>query len=157
VSDQEREREQAAFREAFRARLRQKRTARVIELDAEAAALVAVAATRTAPAVKSYVDPDNWAGKGKPRKPRSTYVERPAGERLTEADRRARSAEGTRAYHQRLHEDLVARGEKACRRCELVLPLSRFSERSLASGRPGWHPYCRECQREMYREGKGAA
>lgn len=59
---------------------------------------------------------------------------------------------GTKALHQRRHDELVAAGEKACGKCRQVKALSDFGVARLPSGRTGWQSYCRECQAASARE-----
>lgn len=138
--------EREAYRERLRARLR-KRDAEVVkaqeEVAAEAAALIERAAARQKPAGKSYDNILDWQGKAS-QGGKATHAARV---RRTEKGTGLSAAEGTRAYHQRLHEELVARGEKACPACGEVKALAAFERKALPSGRMGWQGYCRECSR----------
>lgn len=67
---------------------------------------------------------------------------------LTPEEAVARRTAGTRALAERRHAELVAAGEKSCRICGQVKPLSEFSQSMLPSGRPSWHSYCRPCAAE---------
>lgn len=151
-------------REAWRARLRERfreKAARPepasAEPDGETAALIQTSAARPRSGNRSYDDLGNWQGKAA----KGAAATNAARRTRAEDDYRLTAADGTRAYHQRLHEDLVARGEKACKGCGITYPLSGFLERRLPSGRPGWHPYCDGCrranERERYRATKGDA
>lgn len=138
--------EREAYRERLRARLR-KRDAEVVkaqeEVAAEAAALIERAAARQRPAGKSYDNILDWQGKAS-QGGKATHAAR---RQRTETGTGLSAAEGTRAYHQRLHEELVARGEKACPACGEVKRLEAFERKALPSGRMGWQGYCRECSR----------
>jgi len=67
---------------------------------------------------------------------------------MTPEEAQARRTAGSRALAERRHAELVAAGEKACRICGQVKPLSEFSQSTLPSGRTSWHSYCRPCAAE---------
>ena len=78
---------------------------------------------------------------------------------MTPEEAIARRTAGSRALAERRHAELVAAGEKPCRMCKQVKPLSEYSETTLPSGRVGWHSYCRACNAEYaknrYRRNRG--